>query len=121
MRFREVADIPVLRLVGLWPQGRSGALAGVGFQIKGLPRGYPRTALRMAKQLAAEVPHLPIKVEEPAVSVPKPDHTTASVFANLPGGEETLEAAPTAEKPGRKRFAQQSGQTGRKRPATRPM
>ena len=47
------------------------------------------TALRTAEPSAPKAPHLPVKVEEPTVSVPEPEHTAASVFANFPSAEES--------------------------------
>ena len=81
------------------------------------------TASRTAEQSAPETPRLPVEVEEPTVPTPGPEHTAASVFARFPGGE-PADAAPAAEvpeKPGRKRFAQQSMRVGRKKSATLPM
>ncbi len=82
------------------------------------------TALRTEEPSAPKAPHVPVKAEEPTVSVAEPQHTAASVFANFPGDKVTDEASTApggAEKPGRKRFGQQSMRVGRRRTDTRPM
>jgi predicted transcriptional regulator len=86
--------------------------------------GLGTAALRTAEQSAPKAPHVPGKVEEPTVPVAEPQHTAASVFANFPGDKVTDEASTApggAEKPGRKRFGQQSMRVGRRRTDTRPM
>ena len=109
----------------------------------GLPKDYPMVApayaahrsalakqfglgaaLRTAEQSAPETPHLPVEIEEPTVPTPGPEYTAASVFAKFPGGEMPAGDTPAAEapeKPGRKRFAQQSMRVGRRKSATLPM
>ena len=93
----------------------------------GLPRDYPvaapayaakrselakqlrlGTALRTSERSTSEVPHLPIKAEEPTVPTAEAKHTAASVFANFPSGKQPVELAPVSGGSGRKRFAQQS-------------
>jgi predicted transcriptional regulator len=109
----------------------------------GLPRDYPviapayaalrsalakqlglGTALRTAEPSAPKAPHVPAEVLKPTAPSPERKHTAASVFANFPGDKVPDEGATApggAEKPGRKRFAQQSMRVGRKKSATLPM
>jgi predicted transcriptional regulator len=94
----------------------------------GLPKDYPMVApayaARRSVLAAPKAPHVTGKVEEPTVPVAEPQHTAASVFANFPGDKVPDEGATApggAEKPGRKRFAQQSMRVGRKKSATLPM
>jgi hypothetical protein len=79
------------------------------------------TGSSKAEQAAPEAPHPPIKVVKPTIPIPEQEHTAASVFANFPG-DEVPDEAPTApggaEKPGRKRFGQQSLLAGRRRAAS---
>ena len=79
------------------------------------------TVLRTLERSTPEAPHLPIKAEEPMVPTPEAKHTTASVFANFPGGDEKPTARPVTERDGRLQGAQQAGRTGRKRSSTLPM
>ena len=72
------------------------------------------TALRTAERSTPEVPHLPIKAEEPTVPTPEAKHTATSVFANFPGSERPAEEATVTRASGRKRFAQQSVQVRRR-------
>ena len=101
----------------------------------GLPRDYPMVSSASAakgslpakspgNEVAAtpaeqSTPKAQVQAEPPTVPVePETQHTAASVFANFPGGDVPVEAPPAAndaEKPGRKRFAQQFMREGRRR------
>ena len=104
----------------------------------GLPWDYPMVApaysakrSAMAKQLAVGTGSQTVEHASPADLERQPDrpeertvqagqetqHTAASVFANFPGGDvrdRPSPAANDAEKPGRKRFAQQFMRSGRR-------
>ena len=106
----------------------------------GLPRDYPMmapayaakrselakqlrlgTALRTSERSTSEVPHLPIKAEEPTVPTAETKHGAASVFANFPSGDEKPATRPATERAGRSKGAPQAGRAGRKRSSTLPM
>ncbi len=110
----------------------------------GLPRDYPMVApgysakrSALAKQFGLGPALRTVEQSAPAAATPEPEmptvptvpaepearHTAASVFANFPGEApmETASAAAGKDKPGRRRFVQQSVQARRRRSATRPM